>query len=656
MKYPSRSDYCSSIRNPQFAFRKKDPQTQREWDLDSSLVAGKAIEKIKANGMKEVWSASGSFAIAFKYETFSPQKLWAVRCFYRSNFEVKNHYKKAISRLKNSPCRSYFVEFDFLEEGIRVLGDYYPILKMEWVEGENLKKFIKTNLHKKEKLKTLAEHWLKFSGNFLDAGIAHGDLQHGNVLIVNHFNHLELKLIDYDSLYFSGEGRSIDDSIKGISDYQHPLRKSLEKRCLEVDFFPQLVIYLSILALAEDKHLWTTYRLDDREGLLFSRADFESPEQAEVFQSLSHLPEPIATLAQRLKTICQLQEFAKIPTLETVLSDEKWTALSSPISLTPGQKSSSKQWGNSLFSWLNIGSWLSRKTEAEQPVTALEVEEEVETVIEVEEKLEEVRENAIAIISLTPEVIIEQEEILPLLEEPQPSPVSSSSEEILAWDPRPYKTQFPQQFPPVASAKSHGAKEDKPRVMEKAGGLLSWVKQTKEVFVKTRNEVVDQLQSKLATPLPSLADNLKTLSQFQKTAKVWTTREVAAQLGCSAAWCHSQRYQYPDQFHLGIHYHKDEEGIIQWTNRGIEQLRLSQSKKQKQTVTIPTHFLSTKEVSQHLGMSPESLTKMKAKYKSQFIEGVHYSIDTRRRYYWTPVGVEQLRQLKATQTALRMRN
>ncbi|MGH2414787.1 MAG: hypothetical protein ACRDEA_14080, partial [Microcystaceae cyanobacterium] len=80
MKYPSRSDYSSSIRNPQFAFRKKDPYTKIERDLDSNLVTGKAIEKNKPDGTKDIWSASGSFAIAFKFQTFSPQKIWAVRC------------------------------------------------------------------------------------------------------------------------------------------------------------------------------------------------------------------------------------------------------------------------------------------------------------------------------------------------------------------------------------------------------------------------------------------------------------------------------------------------------------------------------------------------------------------------------------------------
>ena len=322
MKYPSRSEYCSFIRNPKIAFRKKDPRTKIEYDLDSSLVNGQSVEKTKFDGTKELWSASGSFAIAFKYKTFSPQQIWAVRCFYRSNFNVKEHYQNALIYLRKSYCRSYFVNFSFLEEGIRVLGKCYPILKMEWIEGENIKKFIKDNLNNQNKLNYLAKLWIQLSHDLLEAGIAHGDLQYGNILIVDNYNQLGIKLIDYDSLFFSIAPRAVKDNIKGLPDYQHPLRKSLENRCLEIDFFPQLVIYLSILALAEDKSLWKTYSLDETEGLLFSSTDFQNPDQANIFQSLAKLPSPIPELANKLKQICKLEYFKSIPSLDIVLSNQ----------------------------------------------------------------------------------------------------------------------------------------------------------------------------------------------------------------------------------------------------------------------------------------------------------------------------------------------
>lgn len=440
MKYPSRSDYCISIRNPQFAFRKKDPHTQIERDLDASLVTGKAVEKINPDRTKDIWSASGSFAIAFKFETFSPQKVWAIRCFYRSNFEVKKHYKEAIIKLRNSRCYSYFADFDFLEEGIRVQGNCYPILKMEWIEGENLKKFIKVNLGKNNLLKTLAEHWIKLSKDLPESGIAHGDLQHGNILIVNHFDRLSVKLIDYDSLYFSGNDQSVDDSIKGLSDYQHPLRKSLEKRCLEVDFFPQLVIYLSVLALAEEQKLWEAYHLDEREGLLFSRSDFENPEQANIFNDLYRLPSPLPALAHKLKKICQLKAFSNIPCLDTVLSDRQAIVLNQTAGFFPTRVPSLNPSINPLLLLLTGKRWFSgnipNPTEADKATQLMQLEDA---------QAESGTQNLDLEETIKPDPVKTQQiQLAPQ----RPNPLSGR---ILAWDPRSYKASHPQNLTPIKS-------------------------------------------------------------------------------------------------------------------------------------------------------------------------------------------------------------
>lgn len=614
MKYPSRSDYFSSIRNPQFAFRKKDPRTLIERDLDSSLIAGKAVERIKPDGTREIWSASGSFAIAFKYETFSPRKVWAIRCFYRSNFDAINHYKKALSRLKNNACHSYFVDFSLLEEGIRVLGNVYPILKMEWVEGENLKKILKANLGKKHLLKSLADRWLKLSQDFLESGIAHGDLQHGNILIVNRFDGLTLKLIDYDSLYFSGD--TSDDNIKGLSDYQHPLRKSLEKRCLEIDFFSQLVIYLSILALAEDKKLWEMYRLDEREGLLFSRSDFQNPQQAEIFKSLSHLSAPLPTLAKKLKTICQVKEFRKIPSLARVLSNDESIVLHRREDLSEKLNLNSPSPINPLLLWQKGKDWLSRNTShhtgKERLISALDTEQKSE------EKTEEI--------------------LAPELRSPTPS-----SNKALRWDPRPYKASSPQTQILVNSPPT----ESKTAIEKKADNFLSWVEKTRGDLQQTSTlayrrgiEQFQAFQLKLTDALEDLIERLKT----QLEPKTWTTHEIASQLGCSATWCHRQRYRFSDRFCQGTHYFKDDEGAIRWTKAGIRQLHCLHS--EQKADPIPPSSLPTKEVSRRMKVTPEWIIQTKAKYSSQFIEGSHYYyIDARKRYYWTSEGIACLQQL-----------
>ncbi|MCL1466632.1 hypothetical protein, partial [Argonema galeatum] len=307
--YPTISKYYSSIRHPQIAFKNIDP----------ILVAGKPVEIPNSQGIKNLWSAAGGFACVFKYETFNPNKLWAVRCFLQSTSSVASHYSKVSSRIKNVFCSSYFVECDFKSQGIRVDGNLYPIVKMEWAEGKDLRTFIRDNLNNRSRLDLLAQAWINLSKDLVQAGIAHGDLQHGNIL-VDESNGVNLKLIDYDSLYFSLDGNSIDDEIKGIPDYQHPLRSALTKQCIEIDFFPQLVIYLSILAIAEKPQLWNTYKLDNTERLLFSTVDFKNPDIAQVFNTLSQLSSNVSRLADELKKLCKLTDFSKIPSLDSVLT------------------------------------------------------------------------------------------------------------------------------------------------------------------------------------------------------------------------------------------------------------------------------------------------------------------------------------------------
>ena len=57
---------------------------------------------------------------------------------------------------------------------------------MEWVEGQTLNRFVEESLEKPKMLRQLLELWPKLAGRLREAGIAHADLQHGNVLLGAH--------------------------------------------------------------------------------------------------------------------------------------------------------------------------------------------------------------------------------------------------------------------------------------------------------------------------------------------------------------------------------------------------------------------------------------------------------------------------------------
>jgi hypothetical protein len=756
MKYPSRSDYYNAIRNPQLAFRKKNPHTGQDLDLDGSLVNSKPIEKKKANGLKDIWSASGSFAIVFKMETSFPHhKILAVRCFYRTTFDAVSHYRKVVDRLRHHSLKHYFVDFELIEEGIRVHGNCYPILKMEWAEGDNLKKFLKANLHHKGTLKSLAETWLHFCNRCLESGVAHGDLQHGNILVVNRFGQLSLKLLDYDSLHFTKDFRGSEDTIKGLADYQHPLRKSLSHRCLEIDFFSQLVIYLSILALSEDKRLWDIYNLEEREGLLFSKNDFIDCDRAEIFKILSHLPAPIPALAKEMKTICQLKEFNKISSLQEVLiaiqprSPEEVAAskskikfnyadLVAPFSSLMKESKSLLENASLKLSQMNL---TSKQTIEPEENTPSEVEtqisfvnlvinketeparesglnklvdswwEESKHVLEnVSESIHKVQTNTSSYLKdnlLAKKKLIEQERLnkkeTSLQEiQIQAKPVKIESKKPVKWDPRISKgisSNNSETTEPIKFNDLINPEKTKDWIADRTTTAIAQLKTTQKSLLKIYNSA----QHNLAETVRDFSSNLVRLQRIETAKKsvknnilfekrkientkpeellviaeeietedilisidylidslesaendnnegeeiiesiseTYTTLEVAERLNCSISWCNTKRYQYPERLALDIHYYKDAEGNIQWTEAGFKELESLKN----QNLTLVAETMPTAKVSKMLGVSSKIINEIRIKYLLKFIEGTHYSVNAKRQYFWTKEGIELLKQ------------
>ena len=70
----------------------------------------------------------------------------------------------------------------------------------------------------------------------------------------------DIFLIDYDSFYCV-ELQGEKDIITGLVDYQHPLRKTNNIIHEKIDYFSELIIYLSILAIAENPTLVDKYKV-----------------------------------------------------------------------------------------------------------------------------------------------------------------------------------------------------------------------------------------------------------------------------------------------------------------------------------------------------------------------------------------------------------
>lgn len=178
MAWPNPQDYNEAVQNPHLNFR------------DAELRSGDV--EVTPMGLPRV--ASGAFASVYRMHT--PRRDVAVRCFLHNVSDQQSRYA-AISKFVSSDELECTVDFDYLSEGVRVGGVWYPVLKMEWASGRPLDEWVRANLRNGALVSSLCERFKQMLVHMRAAGIAHGDLQHGNLLIQDD---LSIRLVDYDGM------------------------------------------------------------------------------------------------------------------------------------------------------------------------------------------------------------------------------------------------------------------------------------------------------------------------------------------------------------------------------------------------------------------------------------------------------------------------
>ena len=262
MPWPTPQDYNEAIQNPHLNF--DDPELKAGQPALTPLGLPRPI--------------NGSFASVYRMQC--GKREWAIRCFLREFNDQQQRYT-AISQHLATAQLPYTVAFAFLPQGIKVRGQWYPILKMEWVQGDSLNTYIQKHLGNPATLLILADRWIAMIRALRQHGMAHGDLQHDNVLVVNG----DFRLVDYDGMYVPAlRGRQSHEL--GHRHYQHPQRTAADFGPF-LDNFSAWVIYVSLMMLSINPSLWQ--RLDaGEEHLLLRREDFENP----------HTSQPLSVLQQ----------------------------------------------------------------------------------------------------------------------------------------------------------------------------------------------------------------------------------------------------------------------------------------------------------------------------------------------------------------------
>ncbi|MHB8625886.1 MAG: phosphotransferase family protein [Aggregatilineales bacterium] len=297
MAWPNPNQYAEAIQNPKLSFA--DPELQRGTVLLNKYKLPRPI--------------SGNFATVFEIE--GGGRKWAVRCFLREVTNQQQRYAAITKHLYSHPL-GCMVGFEYLPQGIKVGVKWYPILKMDWIPGEPLDRYIEDHLNMPATLESLADQWVNLCKSLRQADLAHGDLQHGNILVTDQN---QLKLIDYDGVYIPAVIGFPQNEI-GHRHYQHPSRTSDEgvsaSNFRNVDNFPAQVIGLSLYALSIDSTLWEKTGAGV-ENLLFRDVDYNDPTGSKTLNLLrNHADTRIRTIAQRIDEAIAARNFLDVSPFE----------------------------------------------------------------------------------------------------------------------------------------------------------------------------------------------------------------------------------------------------------------------------------------------------------------------------------------------------
>lgn len=261
--------------------------------IKSDKLAGGYVEKSADVVIRYV----GGFCIVFPFYLKTGKKC-AVRCWIANVSDARERSRLIAEELQRVQL-PYFVNFEYVPDGIATDVGVQPIVLMDWVEAQNIKEYVGDHLYEKGDLRKLAENFRKMVKCLHDNHISHGDLQHGNILVREDGS---LVLVDYDSMYVPALTGYVDE-IKGLAGYQHPVRWRNKMLSEKADYFSELVIYTSIIALIYHPELWDKLRISDTDTFLFSAKDIENPSGSKLLSFL--MTEGNKELHYLIKTLCR---------------------------------------------------------------------------------------------------------------------------------------------------------------------------------------------------------------------------------------------------------------------------------------------------------------------------------------------------------------
>ena len=230
----------------------------------------------------EPYRSSGAFAVVFKMKDEQTGKCYALKCFTEEQEGRAEAYRQIADELENVKS-SYITSVRYLEKEIFVDSsceeDEFPVLLMDWIDGETMEDYIAKNHKDKYSIIMLCSRFYNLAFWLRSQPFAHGDIKPDNIMICKGD---KLTLIDYDGMFVPSMKGQKSPTI-GTKDFSHPLR-SIDDFDKTIDDFALATILLSLHAMGQNPSLFELYGSEGR--LLFANNDYLSPYSSIAFKSL----------------------------------------------------------------------------------------------------------------------------------------------------------------------------------------------------------------------------------------------------------------------------------------------------------------------------------------------------------------------------------
>ena len=301
MQYPLISEYVAAIR-----------------DAKENLDKLAYLEPVLDNH-GEPYRCNGDFAVVFKMKDPKTGRNYALKCFSDEQEGRGEAYRQITEELA-SVDSTYITAVKYLEQELSVNDEAFPVLLMDWVDGETMETYIADHYADHHTMAMLCYRFCEMAAWLRAQSFAHGDIKPDNIMVRPDGT---LTLVDYDGMYVAAMKGRKSPTI-GTKDFAHPLR-TVDDFDETIDDFALAVIALSLKAISLAPSLYTTYGASDR--LLFAASDFLDLSKSKVLSALQSLlaDEELKTLlsmflmasAKKNLSMCSFRLFGlKVPHCE----------------------------------------------------------------------------------------------------------------------------------------------------------------------------------------------------------------------------------------------------------------------------------------------------------------------------------------------------